>query len=325
MMGTHKLAKVCVAGVAAIVMGLSLQALAEDPFPTELDASSARAFIGKWTISMEFNERTVNLELLIKDIDGKVGGTIDSDRQPEPRAIDSMSIDERGNLIIEYETSFGSQNVKLQYIARLVGDGLEGTIRESSGLFEAAFTAKAAVDNPEARGQRRRSSRASANSARLRLDDGESLRVFFTPLKADSDDHNLFANLSDGEIFEFVGGRATKLFTDVDMVFPDATVKTGNAAPNYPGVYSLWLKKAGDGWNLVFNEEADIWGTMHNAEADAVEIALETGTLDEPASTFKVELEETENGGKLRILWGADVWTADFKFEAGSSQAASAS
>lgn len=324
-MGTHKLAKVFVVGGIAIVMGLSLQAFAEDPFPTELDASSARAFIGKWTIEMQFNERTVNLELLIKDIDGKVGGTIDSARQPEPRAIDSMSIDERGNLIMDYETSFGGQSVKLQYVARLVGEGLEGTVKESSGLFEAAFIAKAAEDNPETSGQRRRNRRSAANMARLRLDDGKSLRVAFSPLKADSDDHNGLADLDDGEVFGFVGGRATKIFTDVDMVFPDGTVKTGNAAPNYPGVYSLWLKKTGDGWNLVFNEEADIWGTMHNAEADAVEIALEAGTLDEPAATFKVELEETENGGQLRILWGDDVWTANFKAEAGASQAASAS
>jgi len=62
----------------------------------------------------------------------------------------------------------------------------------------------------------------------------------------------------------------------------------------------------------VFNEEADIWGTMHNSEADAAEVALVAGKLDEPAETFKVELTKVDGGGELRIMWGDDVWTAAF-------------
>ena len=322
-MDTHKLAKVFAIGVVVMLTALSPQVLAEEPFATALDSSSARNFIGKWALSMDMGGRTMNFDLVIKDLSGKVGGTIDSQRQPEPVAIDSMSMDEQGNLVIDYEMSFGSQSFKLQFIASLVPEGLEGTVKESSGLFEAAFTAKPAQDNPEETQQRRRGRRGAANMARLRLDSGDSLRVSFGPLKADSEDHKRLEELSDGEVFEYVGSRATKLFTDVDMVFPDATVKTENAAPNYPGVYSLWLKKTGDGWNLVFNEEADIWGTMHNAEADAVEISLVAGKLDEPASTFKVELEKTDTGGQLRFLWGDTVWTADF--ETGASRTASSS
>ena len=324
-MDTQNLAKVFVIGVVAVLAALSPQVLAEEPFATDLDASSTRDFIGNWTISMDMGGRTMNFDLVLKDIDGKIGGTIDSARQPEPVAIDSMAMDEQGNLIMDYEMSFGSQSFKLQFIASLVAEGLEGDVKESSGLFEAAFTATPSEENPEESQQRRRNRRGAANQARLRLDGGDNLRVSFGPLKADSEDHKRLEELGDGEVFEFVGGRATKLFTDVDMVFPDATVKTHNAAPNYPGVYSLWLKKADDSWVLVFNEEADIWGTMHNSESDAAEISLEVAKLDEPASTFKVELEKTDAGGQLRILWGDTVWTADFQLEKGASQAASAS
>ncbi len=324
-MNTHNLAKVFVTGVVAVLAALSPQVLAEEPFATDLDASSARDFIGKWTVSMDMGGRAMNFDLVLKEIDGKVGGTLDSARQPEPRAIDSMSVDEAGNLVMDYEMSFGSQSFKLQFVASLVADGFEGTVTEGSGLFEAAFTAKEAQEDPEASQQRRRNRRGAANQARLRLDGGENLRVSFGALKVDSEDHKRLEELGDGEVFEFVGGRATKLFTDVDMVFPEATVKTQNMAPNYPGVYSLWLKKTDDSWNLVFNEEADIWGTMHNAEADAAEISLVASKLDEPAATFKVELKKTDDGGQLRILWGDTVWTADFKVEKEASQTASAS
>ena len=324
-MNAHNLAKVFVTGVVTVLAALSPQVLAEEPFATELDASSARDFIGKWTISMDMGGRTMSFDLVLVDVEGKLGGTIDSARQPEPRAIDSMAMNEEGGLIMDYEMSFGSQSFKLQFIASLVEDGLEGNVKESSGLFEAAFTATETEDDPEASQQRRRNRRGAANMARLRLDGGVNLRVSFGALKVDSEDHKRLEELGDSEVFEFVGGRATKLFTDVDMVFPEATVKTENAAPNYPGVYSLWLKKAGDGWSLVFNEEADIWGTMHNPEADAAEIALVAGTLDEPAETFKVELKKTDAGGQLRIMWGKTVWTADFKVEKEESKTASTS
>ena len=64
---------------------------------------------------------------------------------------------------------------------------------------------------------------------------------------------------------------------------------------------------------------------MHNPEADAAEIALVAGTLDEPAETFKVELKKTDTGGQLRIMWGETVWTADFKVEKEESKTASTS
>ncbi len=157
--------------------------------------------------------------------------------------------------------------------------------------------------------------------ARLRIG-SDNLRVSFSPLKSDSEDFKRLADVKEAEVFKFVGGRATKMFTDLDLQFADAIVKTENVAPDYPGVYSLWLKKTRDGWNLVFNEEADIWGTMHNPEADAVEIALRSGTAEEAAAAFKVELKQTDAGGQIRLMWGDHLWTADFAIAAEASRTA---
>lgn len=324
-MVTKGLVKFLCIGAVALMVGVAPQAIAEDPIPTSLGTSLAQNFVGEWVMSMDMGGRSMSFTLVLKDVDGKLGGTLDAEMQPEPRAIDEMEMTDEGNLIMKYEMSFGSQSFKITIDAAIVEEGLAGTFVEASGLFEAKFTAAPKVADPEAEGQRRRSRgrRGAANMTRMRLDGGENLRIAFTPLKVDSEDHARLDDLADGEVFEYVGGRATKIFTEVDMIFPDGTVETENAAPRYPGVYSVWLKKTGDGWNLVFNEEADIWGTMHNAEADATEIALVAGKLDEPAATFKVELKKTDAGGQVRIMWGDTVWSADF--EVGDSMETSSS
>ncbi len=258
--------------------------------------------------------REINFNLKLVDLNGKVGATIDSMRQPEPLAVEKVDIDERGHLVLEYPMQFGQQSFDMTIVAELVPEGLEGTIDEASGLFSARFTGKEAIDDPEAREARRRNRRMAANMARLRLDD-DKLRINFHPLKIDSEDHARLEKLAEGEVFEFVGGRATKLFTDVDMQFAKEVVETENAAPNYPGVYSVWMRKTADGWNLVFNEEADVWGTMYNPEATVAEIPLSEGTAEEPSETFKIDLKETATGGLIEIIWGDQKWTAPFDVE----------
>jgi hypothetical protein len=91
-------------------------------------------------------------------------------------------------------------------------------------------------------------------------------------------------------------------------------LKQGNAHETYPGVYSLWLKKTADGWHMVANEHADIWGTQHEPEVDYAEIPLTYAKADESKDVFEVELVEDEenNGGTLNIAWGEHQWTAKF-------------
>lgn len=314
-MGAHVgLRKPLLFTLLALGLALSPAISAEEPFPTSLDSSEARDFIGDWALAVDMQGREINFTLKVVDLEGKVGATIDSARQPEPLAIENIEIDERGHLVLQYPMQFGQQSFDMTVVAELVPEGLEGTIDEASGLFSARFTGKEAVDDPEAREARRRSRRMAANMSRLRLGD-DTLRVNFHPLKVGSEDHARLEKLEEGDVFEYVAGRATKLFTDVDMQFTQAVVETENAAPNYPGVYSLWLRKTADGWNLVFNEEADVWGTMYNPETTVAEVPLELGTASEPSDTFKIDLEETATGGLLKITWGDQQWTAPFEVE----------
>ena len=99
-----------------------------------------------------------------------------------------------------------------------------------------------------------------------------------------------------------------KAYADFLMV----EVPQGNVSTSYPGVYSLWLKRAENGWHLVFNHQGDVWGTMYDATTDLAEIALEHGTAQEPAEKLTLKLEESGEGGTLELAWGEHRWIANF-------------
>ncbi len=301
--------------IAGISFAFAPVARGEEPVATKLDSSEARDYLGSWTVTLDMMGRKINFGLKVVDLSGKVGATIDSEQLPEPTAIDDISIDERGHMLLKYPMKFGQQEFKITVNAEVAAEGLEGTFVEDSGLFSAPFTAAVATgDDAEIRETRSRNRRNAANSARLRFGD-DKVNVNFHPLPTSSEDYKRLNETKVGEVFEFVGGRATKLMTDVNMKFAQAVVKKENAAPNYPGVYSLWMRKTADGWELVFNNEADIWGTMHSAEADAAAVKLENGKAETASDTFKVSLDETPNGGVLRLVWGDTQWSAPFEVE----------
>ncbi|MDX1384009.1 MAG: DUF2911 domain-containing protein, partial [Thermoanaerobaculia bacterium] len=109
--------------------------------------------------------------------------------------------------------------------------------------------------------------------------------------------------------------RTMKLLTDADLVFGDTRVKAFNLAPNYPGCYGVWMKRVEDGWHLVFNTQADNWGTQYEPETDAAEVPLQVAELETPVERLQVELTGADGSGKIRILWGNTAWSAAFRAE----------
>ncbi len=139
---------------------------------------------------------------------------------------------------------------------------------------------------------------------------GKQLRISYPDLLTDSDDYRAFESLAAGDVAAWNSGRAVKLLTHVSLSFDGIVVPYGNASPDYPGVYSLWPKRTADGWSLVFNGEADIWGSQRNPAADAVEVPLEHSSADEPAEKLTIEFLEIEPGTVLRIAWGGHQFLA---------------
>lgn len=122
-------------------------------------------------------------------------------------------------------------------------------------------------------------------------------------------------SIKTGEIVEMTLGQAIKFSTPFDVKFGSLAIKEGNVAPNYPGVYSLWMKKTATGWNIVFNEKPDIWGTMHDKKADVGETAAKYAVLPEPVKGIKLEMKAGNGKGMLSISWGKHQWSAPFTIE----------
>lgn len=177
-------------------------------------------------------------------------------------------------------------------------------------ILTAATLAAALATPPAAHAQRRgRGGRASLTLAE------KQISVIFTPLAAeDSGAYAGLEALKPGGLLLLKEASALRFTTNADLAFGKTVVKTANHAPDYPGRYSMWLKRGLDGWRLVFNERVDIWGTQHDAKADVAEIPLAHKTLEEPASRLTIELKEAgERAGTLRLAWGAHEWTAKFE------------
>ena len=74
-----------------------------------------------------------------------------------------------------------------------------------------------------------------------------------------------------------------------------------------------WLRRVDAGWRLIFNVDADIWGTQRRAELDVAEVPL---LIEQPLALenlFKIELAEATDGGVLRMVWGQYQWTVPFE------------
>ena len=150
------------------------------------------------------------------------------------------------------------------------------------------------------------------NLAELELN-GNQLRISYPDLATDSGDYRAFEALEPGQVAAWTSARAVKLLTHASLSFGGGVVPYGNASPDYPGVYSLWLKRTASGWSLVFNGDADIWGSQRKVDADVVEVPLEHSTADEPTEKLTIEFLEVEPGAVLRIAWGDHQFLAAFE------------
>jgi hypothetical protein len=160
------------------------------------------------------------------------------------------------------------------------------------------------------------SRRARVNAtARLELPAG-TVQVVYPLLPSNGPDAAAVGSLPDGEVLALTRSMALKLKTEVELRFEGGAVApTGNVSAGYPGVYSLWLRRQGDGWSLVLNREPDIWGTMRDPAADVGETPIAYRRLEGPdvKTSLEVTLLASNGGGQLSILWGSHRWTADFE------------
>lgn len=147
---------------------------------------------------------------------------------------------------------------------------------------------------------------------------GARLQVLFQQeLGADGVDFAALESIADGELVQLTQGAVIRLRSEAPLRFGDTLVPIGNLAPDFPGSYGLWLRAAGSGWTLVFNNEPDSWGTQHDPAFDAAEVdvahAYGGPHQERPLSVSLAPVDAT--AARLEIHWGRHTWTADFTIE----------
>ncbi len=309
-----------IAGI--LLIGLSVAGASQ---AQSLSAAEAEDYLGTWALSMEFQGNPVQLTLEIGDLSGEVKAALSAAFSPEPQLMDTVTKTDEG-LTFAYDADFGGNSIRIEIDAAREGEKLVGNFGDTSGLFTAEFSGEraaeaadilagaveAAADKAEAP---QRSRRFGTYDNKVTLQAGNELRLLHGSLKTGTADHEALLATQPGEVFQFPGSRGFKLYTDADLAFGETVVRANNFAPDYPGVYGVWLKRTqdGEGWELVFNVKADLWGSMHEPATDVATVPLTVGTTSEAAEELLVELVATDDGGSIRFVWDTTTWTASFR------------
>ncbi len=156
--------------------------------------------------------------------------------------------------------------------------------------------------------------RPTRNLASAKIQDDEIL-LHTGKLEVETVDFSTIDTLTSGDVQIITKAAASKLIAPRPLVFADATVQPSSKGGSGRSSYSVWLKRTEDGWNLVFNREADVWGTQRDPAMDIAETTLTHQTVETSAPQLKPSLTVSDSAGLLELHWGNHRWSAEFTLE----------
>jgi hypothetical protein len=98
--------------------------------------------------------------------------------------------------------------------------------------------------------------------------------------------------------------RATKITINHPLDF------NGKMLP--AGEYSIFTMPSQAGWAMMFNKEANIWGTDYNSAHDVLRVPMQVEQLKEPVELMTIEVVPTAKGGVINIIWERTKASAHF-------------
>jgi hypothetical protein len=88
---------------------------------------------------------------------------------------------------------------------------------------------------------------------------------------------------------------ATKLITDRTLVFGNKELPAG--------AYSVWTLPSEKGWTMMFNSQADIWGTEYNPAFDVLQVPMRSEQVDELMEELTIQVKPAPQGGVFNVIW----------------------
>lgn len=110
-----------------------------------------------------------------------------------------------------------------------------------------------------------------------------------------------------GEVWRTGANRATHFTTDRNLVVRDLEMPAGE--------YTLYSIPSEEGGLLLINTQTGQGGTTYNEDQDLGRLELTRTTLDESVEVFTILVEETEEGGVLKLQWGTTELSVPFGVE----------
>jgi len=269
-----------------------------------LASGAAEGFLGYWEVVVDFQGQELNVSLDYLDEDGQLVVVLDSS-QGTQRITEITKSDETLRLV--FESEFGNMSLD----TKLEGDEIVGTFH--FGDIEAALRGGRSERSEESTAESGSDGILSRGDPKTELQIGERSIAIRFPRPLSAPELFPIEGQSGASVLRYLHSAAVRLRTDYSLRFSDALVEAGNFAPDYPGVYSLWLVRQGTAWALHVNEEGDIWGTQHDPARDIATIELEVRALPEAADASEWFLEKTDEGGRLRVVW--QEWEMVARFE----------
>ena len=98
--------------------------------------------------------------------------------------------------------------------------------------------------------------------------------------------------------------RATKITVSHPLDF------NGKILP--AGEYSIFTMPTQAGWTMMFNRDANIWGTDYNPARDVLHVPMKVEQLKEPVELMTIEVLPTAKGGAINVIWETIKASAHF-------------
>ncbi|RMF65442.1 MAG: DUF2911 domain-containing protein [Bacteroidetes bacterium] len=109
------------------------------------------------------------------------------------------------------------------------------------------------------------------------------------------------------EVWRTGANRATHLTTDRTLRFGGLRVP--------PGTYTLFTIPRPDGGLLIINRQTGQGGTSYDPARDLGRVPMQRRDLDETIEAFTIRVDETNEGGLLRLQWDRTEFVVPFRVE----------
>jgi hypothetical protein len=109
----------------------------------------------------------------------------------------------------------------------------------------------------------------------------------------------------DGREWRLGADEATTLVTDKALRFGDLAVPAGT--------YTLYAITSGGNWQLIISKKTGQWGVPYPKGEDLGRVPMTVSKNASPVEQLTLSVQDTPQGGELRVDWGTTRATAAFR------------